>query len=88
MFDVSSESPRRLIAEVSGLGTIKTNTNNLLVVFRSDCDSSFAGFRAVLNAVINYETKETTSPSVATTKLPEYTKDALGFKTNKVKTNI
>ena len=83
MFDVSTENPRKLITEVSGLGTIKTNTNNLLVVFRSDCDSSFAGFRAVLKAVENYDTVEITSASMITTKLPEYTKNALGLKTNK-----
>ena len=68
LFDLSSEGPRSLISEISAVGTTETNTNSLLLVFRSDCDSSFSGFRAVLTAVEKNNLQETTSPS---TNLPE-----------------
>ena len=77
LFDVSSEGPRRLISEISAVGTTETNTNNLLLRFRSDCDSTFSGFRAVLTAVKKINLQETTSP-VASTNLPETTKTTTG----------
>ena len=74
-----SEGSRRLISEVSGLGTTETNTNNLLMVFKSDCDSNFSGFRAVLTAVEKNIAQETTS---SVSDLPKTTQSILG---NKIK---
>ena len=76
LFDVSSEGHRSLISEISAAGTTETNTNNLLLSFRSDCDSNFSGFRAVLTIVEKNEPHETTSP-VATTN-PATTQSTLG----------
>jgi len=69
-----SEGSRRLISEASGLGTTETNTNNLLMVFKSDCDSNFSGFRAVLTAVEKNIAQETTS---SVSDLPKTTQSIL-----------
>merc|ERR1719376_2013562 len=69
-----SEGSRRLISEASGLGTTETNTNNLLMVFKPDCDSNFSGFRAVLTAVEKNIAQETTS---SVSDLPKTTQSIL-----------
>merc|ERR1719376_1318473 len=69
-----SEGSRRLISEASGLGTTETNTNNLLMVFKLDCDSNFSGFRAVLTAVEKNIAQETTS---SVSDLPKTTQSIL-----------
>ena len=74
LFDLS-EGSRRLISEVSGLGTTETNTNNLLMKFKSDCDSNFSGFRAVLTAVKKNDAQETTS---SVSDLPMTTQNNMG----------
>jgi len=71
LFDIT-EGSRRLVLDVTGLETVETNTNNLLIKFKSDCDVTMSGFRAVVSAVKRNDVQETTS-SVATTDVSETT---------------
>ena len=79
LFDVT-EGSRRLISEVSGLGTTETNTNNLMINFQSDCDVTMSGFRAVVSTFKRNDVQETTLP-VATTDIPETTQTTMGWYT-------
>ena len=74
VYDISKGN-RRLISKVLGLGIAETNTNNLLIIFNSDCDSNFSGFRAVLTAVKKNNTHETTS---SVSDLSKTTQSSLG----------
>ena len=51
LFSISSDESQTLIKEIRSVGTIETKTNQLLIVFRSDCDTSLGGFRGILTAV-------------------------------------
>ena len=42
---------KTVVSQVNAIGPIETQTNQLLIEFRSDCDTSFSGFRGVLTAV-------------------------------------
>jgi len=87
LFDVSSEGPRRLISEISAVGTTETNTDNLLLWFRSDCDLTFSGFRAVVTAVKRNSFQETTTPA-ASTNLPERTQTISANELNETTPNV
>ena len=78
MFEITQEGSHRLISEISGLETVETNTNNLLIKFQSDCDVTMSGFRAVLTAVKRNDVQETTS-SVAITNIPQTTQSTVGW---------
>jgi len=51
LYSISSGQSETVVSEIRSVGPVKTNTNQLLVEFRSDCDGSFTGFRGVLTAV-------------------------------------
>jgi len=51
LYSISSGQSETVVSEIRSVGPVKTQTNQLLVEFRSDCDSSFAGFRGILTAV-------------------------------------
>ena len=78
VFDITQEGSRRLVLDVTGLGTVETNTSNLMIKFQSDCDVTMSGFRAFVSAVKRNDVQETTS-SVAITNIPETTKSATGW---------
>merc|ERR1719427_649981 len=46
-----SESTVEEIRQITSVGTVETGTNQLLIRFRTDCDTSLSGFRGVLTAV-------------------------------------
>ena len=48
-----------------------------MINFRSDCDVTMTGFRAVVSAVKRNDVQETTSP-VATTDIPQTTQSTIG----------
>ena len=49
-----------------------------MIKFKSDCDITMSGFRAVLTAVKKNDVQETTSP-VTTTNTPETTQSTTGW---------
>ena len=49
-----------------------------MIKFKSDCDVTMSGFRAVLTAVKRNDVQETTS-SVATTNIPQTTQSTAGW---------
>ena len=62
-----------MLSEVKSTGSYRTNSNQLIVRFTSDCDVTNTGFRAVISAVENEGSvpKTTTVPSEVTpTTLP------------------
>jgi len=58
---VKNDGSKQLLVEVDAVGTYQTNTNQLLVLFRSDCDTSMNGFRALITTVKTETGTETTS---------------------------
>ena len=78
VFEITQEGSHRLISEISGLETVETNTNNLMIKFQSDCDVTMSGFRAVVSAVKRNDVQVTTSP-VAITDISKTTQSAKGW---------
>ena len=48
---ISFDESQTLISEVNSVGTIETKTNQLLIVFITDYDTSYSGFKGTLTAV-------------------------------------
>jgi len=83
IFDFSQEGSRRLVSDVTGVGTTETNTNNLMIKFQSDCDVTMSGFRAVLTAVEKNNNHETTSSASDLPKTTQSTLDTTTYNAEK-----
>ena len=53
VYDVSSNGDKKLVEEVVISTQLDTSSNQLLVVFKSDCSVSRGGFSAIVNVVKN-----------------------------------
>merc|ERR1719427_433877 len=73
LLSISSSQSESIVEEIrpiTSVGTVETGTNQLLMRFQSDCDTSLSGFRGVLTAVRSGDstsTQQSTTPSFATT---------------------
>ena len=84
LFSVDDDGTKKLLAEVSSVGNYQTDSNQLLVLFNSDCDLSMRGFRAVVSVVeidvpqtTNAEPLQTTAAPLQTTTTPLETTDSI-----------
>ena len=55
IYAISPQQSKTVVSEVKAVGPVRTHTNQLLVEFRSDCDTSLGGFRGVLTTVKSEE---------------------------------
>ena len=62
-----------IIEEVTSTKIIETETNQLLVIFTSDCDTARRGFKAVIKAVRMKDLPETSTVQRTTTVRPKLT---------------
>ena len=63
LFSVDDDGTKKLLAEVNSVGKYQTDSNQLLIIFHSDCDLSMRGFRAVVSVVeIDVPQTTTTAP--------------------------
>ena len=61
---VNSGGSKKVVAEVKSTGSYRTDSNQILLRFTTDCDVSNTGFRAVISAVEDSKPQTTTtSPS-------------------------
>jgi len=73
LLSISSSQSASVVEEIrpiTSVGTVETGTNQLLIRFRTDCDTSLSGFRGVLTAVRSGDstsTQQNSTPSLATT---------------------
>jgi len=66
-------SKMEIIDKVSSVGITETETNQLLVIFQSDCDTALRGFKAVIKAVRMTNPSETSTVQRTTTVRPKIT---------------
>jgi len=84
LMSVNSGGSKKVLSEVKSTGSYRTNSNQLIVRFTSDCDVTNTGFRTVISAVENEGSKPqttTTLPSEITT-LPMETTQTINYKGN------
>ena len=53
VYSVGANGEKKLVEEVNGAGRVDTSSNQLLVVFKSDCSVSRGGFSAVVSVAKN-----------------------------------
>ena len=66
-------SKMEIIDKVSSVGITETETNQLLIIFHSDCDTARRGFKAVIKAVRMTNPSETSTVQRTTTVRPKIT---------------
>ena len=78
LMSVNSGGSKKVVAEVKSTGSYRTDSNQLLLRFTTDCDVSNLGFRAVISAEENEIPQiPTTSPLDTTTSSLETTTSSL-----------
>ena len=70
LFAISSDGSKTIITQVTTVGMIETNTNQLLISFRSYCNTTCSSFGGILT-VVRSEDHQKTVPSILTTHLPK-----------------
>ena len=68
LFKISPDGLVTFITEVTKVGTIETKTNELLILFHSNCSTECSRFRGIITVVKDYN--EATSPVLTTIQNP------------------